>query len=162
MAHSYVHASADGGGRMTESTHAKEKLLSTTLKQKTRANGSTCLATFRSNSNKPPPAIPPEPLVIHLANFMGREYCLAGVLNAPPGGATGYPGATAALSPNLRRGPLSPRVRLEKPIRSTCVRMSCRYEWMSGNGNLFLLAKSKTTPELVLIKCSNPGGTTHL
>lgn len=111
--------------RIDEATYAKETLLSRTLKQKTTASGSTCFATWGSNSKKPPPAIPPEPLVIHLAILKTVERGLVAFLKPPvPIGATGKAGAIAAPRPRRRSGLASPRVRVEKAMRSMWVRRS--------------------------------------
>lgn len=122
-------------------TYAKETLLSSTLKQNTTASGRTCFAICQSNSNRPPPAIPPEPFVNHLPIRTREDRGLLAFLNPPaPVGARGKEGATAAPSPSLRRGFARPRVRLEKVMRNMWVRTSWTYVPVSGNGNLSLLA----------------------
>ena len=96
-------------------TYAKEKLLSSTLMTKTTASGSTCFTICQSNSNRPPPAMPPEPFDSQRANADMPGFRLP--LKAPPCGAAGCEGGTAAPKPIKCRGLLEKRKRLETSIR---------------------------------------------
>jgi hypothetical protein len=125
----------NGGGWVT--AYAKEKLLRSTLTTKTTASGKICLAICLSNSKRPPPAIPPVPFEIQRPNWSIEGFPgLLDPLYAPPAGAVGYAGATAAPNPILRRGPPRARVRLEKPTRRMWVSMSWTYVPARGYGNL--------------------------
>jgi hypothetical protein len=128
-------------------TYAKEKLLRSTLTTKTIDSGSTCLAIWTSNSNRPPPAIPPEPCESQRP-IDSRMWFLLPPRYAPPCGATGKEGATAGPKPSQRRGRSRARVRLEKPMRRMCVIMSWRKVHASGKGNLRLLKPAVTLKRL--------------
>lgn len=107
-------------------SYANEKLLRSTFTTKTTARGNTCFATCQSNSNKPPPAMPPDPFDSHRAKAYTPGFLLP--LKAPPCGAAGCEGGTAAPKPMKCSGLLEKRSRLETRMRRICVMMSWAYD----------------------------------
>lgn len=121
---------------MVRGTYAKEMLLSTTLAMNTTANGRTCFATGHSNSNMPPPAIPPLPPATRRSNPGSSPCAFAGPLNPCPVDS-GVAGATTAPKPSLWSGLDRSRVKPANPINKICASTNCIHVAVNGYGNLY-------------------------